>query len=84
MDKYTKFRDDRPMCSQVILGKPGGGGCINPVVSTPGKKCLASDEMCLFIRSGLESSMSVVGTMDFKPSVRVSFLGITRYLGDGF
>ena len=62
MDKYTKFRDDRPMCSRVILGKPGDGGCINPVVPTPGKKCLASDEMCFFIRSGLESSISVVGS----------------------
>ena len=28
MDRYTKFRDDRPIHSRVILGKPEGG-CIN-------------------------------------------------------
>ena len=30
MVRYTKFRDDRPIRSRVILGKPEGGGCINP------------------------------------------------------
>ena len=31
MDRYTKFRDDLPIRSRVIVGKTEGG-CINPPV----------------------------------------------------
>ena len=36
-DRCTKFRDDRPIRSRVILGKPEGGGCINPPPPVPAR-----------------------------------------------
>ena len=44
MVRYTKFRDDRPIRSRVILGKPEGG-CINPPV--PAR---ANYALCQFLK----------------------------------